>query len=338
MNRIDILLKLNVKQQLSNFALDISIEVSPHKITAIYGPSGSGKSSLLRIISGLERLSANEVSFQKQVWQDRNIFIPPEKRRIGMVFQEAYLFPHLNIKDNLLFIAKPKPPEIFEQLVNDFSLQHLLSRMPHKLSGGEKQKIVLARTLLHSPQLLLLDEAFAALDKTGSIFLLDYLKQQTNFPIVMVSHNSNEIIHCADYVIKLATGKITHHGNIYKMLEYFEDYSKYNILLDVTKTDKEHLLLSSLGLIILPSWQQQQQTSRILIQSNNISINNSAITPLSISAQITQITMCQNYYELECRLSNNSKITIPIDLINCEFCDYTLGQQIFLTINSFKFI
>jgi molybdate transport system ATP-binding protein len=210
--------------------------------------------------------------------------------------------------------------------------------MPHKLSGGEQQKIALARTLLHSPQLLLLDEAFAALDNTGSMLLLDYLKQQTNLPIIMVNHNINEIMHCADYVIKLATGKITHHGNIYRMLEHFEDYSKYNILLDVTKTDKENLLFSSLGLIILPSWQQQQQTSRILIQSNNISINNRAITPLSISAQITQINVHKSYYELECHLSNNSKITIPIAPFNCEFCNYTLGEQLFLTINSFKFI
>jgi ABC-type molybdate transport system ATPase subunit len=332
------LLKLNIKQQLSNFTLDISIEVPPHKITAIYGPSGSGKSSLLRIISGLELLSGNEVSFQKQVWQDKNIFIPPEKRRIGMAFQEAYLFPHLNVKDNLLFVSTSPPPDMFDKLVNDFSLQHLLSRMPHKLSGGEQQKIALARTLLHSPQLLLLDEAFAALDNTGSMLLLDYLKQQTNLPIIMVNHNINEIMHCADYVIKLATGKITHHGNIYRMLEHFEDYSKYNILLDVTKTDKENLLFSSLGLIILPSWQQQQQTSRILIQSNNISINNRAITPLSISAQITQINVHKSYYELECHLSNNSKITIPIAPFNCEFCNYTLGEQLFLTINSFKFI
>lgn len=335
MTKNNYLLQLSINKTLSNFDLNFSIDIPHNKITAIYGKSGSGKSSILKIIAGLDKKSRNNIIFLKNIWQNSTVYIPTHLRKIGMIFQDTYLFPHLNVQDNLLFNVQVVDHKLFIQLVTDFSLEYLLTRMPNKLSGGEKQKIALARALLHKPQLLLLDEPFTALDKKTSLYLLDYLKNY-NIPIILVSHNLEEVIHCADYIMNISSGKISNHGIIFDLLKYLDAYSNYDLLINVSSINNNQII-TPIGNLNIPVWQKLQQTSRILINANNIAISVDK-SDSSILAQIIHIQDKQDFYELQCKLNNAKTITIPIDKLVFAHRNYNIGQQIYLTINFFQFV
>jgi molybdate transport system ATP-binding protein len=201
------------------FALEARFETMLG-VTAIVGPSGSGKTSILETIAGLLRPRSGAIEFGEQKWLDtrRGIYKKPEQRRVGLVFQDHLLFPHLNVERNLRYgrgrrasSNSIEPRRVIEVL----ELGDLLERYPRNLSGGEKQRVALGRALLSDPQILLLDEPLAALDETLKDRILTYLERvvaEWHLPTLYVSHSAREVRRLAEQVIVLEQGRVVQQG------------------------------------------------------------------------------------------------------------------------------
>lgn len=216
---IDVRLTVNFAE----FTLDVDLTLPGRGITALYGHSGSGKTTCLRCIAGLEKASQAYIRINDEVWQDsrEGMFLAPHQRALGYVFQEASLFPHLTVKGNLQFgfkriAAKDRRVQL-EQATELLGIGHLLSRQPDKLSGGERQRVGIARALLTSPRLLLLDEPLAALDARRKSEILPYLERLHNeldIPMLYVSHSQDEVARLADHLVLLSDGNVLASGPI----------------------------------------------------------------------------------------------------------------------------
>ncbi len=197
-----------------DFTLDFHGELPLQGVTALFGRSGCGKTSLLRIIAGLDKVPGATVSFMDQVWQAERSFVPTEQRRIGLVFQEHSLLPHLSAEDNLLFGYKRTPAAERRlqpgEVIDMLDIGKLLSRSIDQLSGGQRQRISLGRALLSSPRLLLLDEPLAALDTQSKREIMPFLSrlaQQAGVPMILVTHAPDEVQRLADHVVFMQQGK-----------------------------------------------------------------------------------------------------------------------------------
>ena len=211
----------------STFHLNIDLDIPMAGITAIFGLSGSGKTTLLRCLAGLERVPNGFMQFGTDIWQDekRGLCLPLYRRPIGYVFQEPRLFPHYNVRANLLYGYKRIPSGerriAIEQVVDILGIGHLLERRIHKLSGGEQQRVAIGRALLTSPQLLLLDEPLASLDLQRKQELLPFMRrlhEELRIPVMYVSHATAEILQLADRVILLKEGQVVGIGALNEML------------------------------------------------------------------------------------------------------------------------
>ncbi|WP_435036424.1 molybdenum ABC transporter ATP-binding protein [Pseudomonas neuropathica] len=207
----------------SGFSLDVDLNLPGRGVTALYGHSGSGKTTCLRCIAGLERADHGFIQINDEVWQDSDngIFVPPHKRALGYVFQEASLFPHLSVLANLQFglkrIARSQRRVDMAQATELLGIGHLLERHPQHLSGGERQRVGIARALLTSPKLLLMDEPLAALDSQRKREILPYLQRlhdELEIPLLYVSHAQDEVARLADHLVLLSEGKALASGPI----------------------------------------------------------------------------------------------------------------------------
>jgi molybdate transport system ATP-binding protein len=219
-------LSVSVRQNLGAFSLDAAF-TSQHGVTALFGRSGSGKTSVIRIIAGLTRPDEGRVALDGDVLVDTGsgVFVPGHRRRFGCVFQEARLFPHLTVLQNLnygrWFAPKAESGESLGHVVEMLGIGSLVDRRPGKLSGGEKQRVALGRALLSSPRLLLMDEPLAALDealKSEIIPYLERLRDETKIPIVYVSHSIAEVARLANHVVLLEDGRIRAMGSATEVL------------------------------------------------------------------------------------------------------------------------
>lgn len=217
-------LEIDIALRFSNFDLAVSHHFAPRGITAIFGRSGSGKSTLLRIIAGLEPGATGRVTMGGTVWQAPGVRLPPEARGVGLVFQDARLFPHLSVAGNLAYAAKRAkglPGPGLDTIARDFDLGPLLNRRPDGLSGGERQRVALARALLSSPRILLLDEPLAALDDTRKAEILPYLERlrdHADLPILYVSHSMAEVARIATDIVVMQAGRVLRSGAIEDVL------------------------------------------------------------------------------------------------------------------------
>lgn len=209
-------LVVEARHRLGDFSLEAAF-TSDGGVTALFGRSGSGKTSLVRIIAGLTRPAEGRVLLGDEVLVDtaRRIFVPAHRRRFGYVFQEARLFPHLTVRQNLnygrWFSPKGARTENPDRVVDLLGIAGLLDRQPANLSGGEKQRVAIGRALLASPRLLLMDEPLAALDEERKAEILPYLERlrdEVGIPIVYVSHSVAEVARLADRVVLMADGRI----------------------------------------------------------------------------------------------------------------------------------
>jgi molybdate transport system ATP-binding protein len=214
--------QLDYGQSTTNtFKLDINIEIPGQGITAIFGESGSGKTSLLRCIAGLEKNALGCLSVNGEFWQDASIFVSTHKRSLGYVFQEASLFEHLTALGNIRYAIKRNHqkanPELLNQVLSVMGIESILQRFPSQLSGGEKQRVAIARALLSQPKLLLMDEPLASLDTARKLEILPYLERlrnNFNIPILYVSHAVDEIVRLADHAVIMKQGKVLTQGGI----------------------------------------------------------------------------------------------------------------------------
>ncbi len=221
------MLRANFQLQHSNFHLNVALELPGQGIIALFGPSGSGKTSLLRCFAGLTRSLTGKLEVNGTCWQDESqkIFRKPHQRAVGYVFQEASLFPHLNVMGNLKYGWKRVPPSArqlhLEQVINWLGIEHLLERTTTHLSGGERQRVAIARALLTSPQLLLMDEPLASLDEIGKHEILPYLEKlhhHLSIPVIYVSHDLAEVSRIADYLVLLESGRVQASGPFTEMV------------------------------------------------------------------------------------------------------------------------
>ncbi|PXZ01387.1 molybdenum ABC transporter ATP-binding protein [Gilliamella apicola] len=223
------MINIDVVKQLTTFSFEFKQMVPCQGVTAILGVSGAGKSTLINLINGLikpdqGKISLNDVTL---VATKQNIFVPPEQRNIGTVFQDALLFPHLRVIKNLTYGAKNINRQKFDEIINVLNINHLLKRYPAMLSGGEKQRVAIGRALLTNPKLLLMDEPLSALDMPRKKELLNYIDTLVNefkVPIIYVTHNINEVKRIANYVVILEQGKLLTYGDTHNILQ--SDYLK----------------------------------------------------------------------------------------------------------------
>nr|CAD7567289.1 unnamed protein product [Timema californicum] len=204
-------------QQQGDHVLEVDLQIPAKGITAIFGVSGAGKTSLINAISGLTQPQRGRIQLHDRLLFDaeQKIALPPEKRRIGYVFQDARLFPHYRVRGNLQYGMAPAMKAQFDSLVSLLGLEALLPRFPLSLSGGEKQRVAIGRALLTAPDMLLLDEPLASLDLPRKRELMPYLQKlakQVDIPMLYVSHSLEEILQLADNVLVLDAGKVKAFG------------------------------------------------------------------------------------------------------------------------------
>lgn len=213
-------IRVTIRHQLGALALNASFE-SNGRLTAIFGPSGSGKTSIINVMAGLIKPDFARIDLDGHILEDsgNGISLPPHKRRVGYVFQDARLFPHLTVEQNLAFGRwfTPKAGRYADggQIVSLLGIKHLLQRKPFQLSGGEKQRVAIGRALLASPKLLLMDEPLASLDQARKNEIIPYierLRDELQVPIIYVSHSLAEVSRLATEVVVLAQGKLTAFG------------------------------------------------------------------------------------------------------------------------------
>ena len=215
------LLEAKFKMDYPGFNLDVEMSLPSKGVTVVFGPSGSGKTTLLRCLSGLEKAPSGYLKIANHVWQDEESFIPVQDRKIGFVFQESRLFPHMNIQDNLLYGYQRTLPDErnlqFDEVAQVLNLETLLKRRPQKLSGGERQRVAIGRALLTSPKLLLMDEPLASLDMQLKAEIIPFIKKiESEFktPIVYVTHSMNEVLQLVDTMVILKDGKVENIGSV----------------------------------------------------------------------------------------------------------------------------
>ena len=210
-----------------DFTLDVDLTLPDVGVTALFGSSGSGKTSILRCVAGLERATHSYLAVNGQVWQNdaRRLFVPTHQRPLGYVFQEASLFPHLSVRRNLEFGLKRTPVAErrvgLEQTIALLGISPLLDRRPEHLSGGERQRVAIARALAASPRLLLMDEPLASLDLKRKGEILPYLERlhgELDIPVLYVSHSPDEVARLADHVVYLEAGRAHAEGPLNEIL------------------------------------------------------------------------------------------------------------------------
>ncbi|MCH9296749.1 molybdenum ABC transporter ATP-binding protein ModC [Pantoea allii] len=211
------MLTLNFAQRLGEHQLEIDVTIPASGITAIFGVSGAGKTSLINAIGGLTRPQRGRIQLNDRILFDaeQQVALPPEKRNIGYVFQDARLFPHYSVRGNLRYGLSASMKSQFDSLVALLGLNSLLNRFPLSLSGGEKQRVAIGRALLSAPDILLMDEPLASLDLPRKRELMPYLQtlaKQVDIPVLYVSHSLEEILQLADNVLVLDEGKVKAFG------------------------------------------------------------------------------------------------------------------------------
>jgi molybdate transport system ATP-binding protein len=217
-----IVLAVNVEKQLGTFKVNVRFE-AVGGATALFGPSGSGKTSLVNMIAGLLKPDRGVIKLDDTVLfdADMNIDVPPHKRRLGYVFQEGRLFPHLSVRQNLDYGRRmnrqPHDQDEFDRIAALLDIGQLLDRRPSRLSGGERQRVAVGRALLMRPRLLLLDEPLASLDARHKLEILPYLvrlRDEAKVPVVYVSHMPAEVRRIATDVVLLDDGRVVATGGL----------------------------------------------------------------------------------------------------------------------------
>ena len=283
------------------FELDVDLDLPGRGVTALFGPSGCGKTSCLRAIAGLQPRARGYVSINGEVWQDdtQGLVVPVHQRALGYVFQDANLFTHLSVGENVTFGMKRVAPArrrvSLDQVVTLLGIGHLMDRQCGALSGGERQRVAIARALATSPSLLLLDEPLAALDTQRKAELLPYLEQlhqSLEIPVLYVSHAIDEIARLADHLVLMQDGRVLASGACDELLTRLDlplahgDGAAAVLTLTVLGHDeKDHLSITGFagGELVVPRQAAAVgQALRVRVQARDVSLTLQAQSDTSI--------------------------------------------------------
>ena len=228
--------------------LDIELPLDQGQLATLYGESGAGKTSTLRMIAGLLLADRGKIVVNRKVWLDteKGVNLRPQKRRVGFVFQDYALFPHMSVRRNLEYaLERGQDHGIIDELIEMVELGELQSRKPTTLSGGQKQRVALARALVKQPEILLLDEPLSALDRKMRLKLQDYILEvhrRFNLTTILISHDISEILKLSDKVFMLENGKVTRKGSPSEIFTNNRMSAKFQFTGEVIKIEKEEVV------------------------------------------------------------------------------------------------
>lgn len=275
------MLHIDVKKQLGTLPLEAHLDIPSQGVTALFGLSGSGKSSLINLVSGLINPDEGVIALNdRELFNSaENVCVPINQRNIGYVFQDARLFPHYTVNGNLRYGMKNTSKDEFNYIVELLGIGHLLKRYPITLSGGEKQRVAIGRALLTDPEILLMDEPLSALDLPRKLELMNYLERlskEISIPILYVTHSLDELLRLAERVVLLTNGKV----------------EAYDVLENIWESP-----------LFLP-WKQENEQSAVL--SLPVFMHNPSykMTALSIGDQHIWI------HQVEAQINDNVRICI----------------------------
>ena len=279
------MISLNIKKELhgSNgvMNLDINLSLQNGEFVALSGVSGSGKTTILRILAGLEE-AFGEIIVDGEIWLNEKIKKPIQKRDIGFVFQDYALFPNLSVIDNLLYVKKDK--DLAKQLLSLTDLYELKNRYPNSLSGGQKQRVSLCRALMKRPKILLMDEPLSALDPHMRLKLQDEiltLHKEFKTTTIMVSHDPSEMYKLASRVLVLKDGKIIDDGlpkDILLKTQGSQKFSFEGVLLDIIKVDVINIAIVAIGQQIVEVVISNIETQNLII-GEKVNVSTKAFSP-----------------------------------------------------------
>ena len=300
------MLHIDVKKQLGTLPLEAHLNIPSQGVTALFGLSGSGKSSLINLVSGLIDPDEGVIALNdRELFNSaENVCVPINQRNIGYVFQDARLFPHYTVNGNLRYGMKNTSKDEFNYIVELLGIGHLLKRYPITLSGGEKQRVAIGRALLTDPEILLMDEPLSALDLPRKRELMNYLERlskEINIPILYVTHSLDELLRLAERVVLLANGKV----EAYDVLESIWD-----------------------SLLFLP-WKQENEQSAVL--SLPIFMHNPSykMTALSIGDQNIWINQVEAQINEKVRICiHSSDVSISLNKVEQSSIRNTLYGRI----------
>lgn len=338
-------IEMRYRHAYRGFDLDVDLSVPDRGVTAIFGPSGCGKTTLLRLVAGLEPSTDGFLKVGDEVWQEGAHALPSHRRRLGYVFQDANLFPHLTVRQNLSYGEKRIPKEerlaSLAGVIELLGIEALLDRKPARLSGGERQRVAIARALAVNPRLLLMDEPLAALDHARKQEILPYLQRmqrELRIPILYVSHSPDEVAQLADHLVVLQKGRCLASGPIQEVLSRHdlpvvlgEDACSVFDALVAERDRRDHLLRLRIGrqsLLVREHACDEGQQVRVRVLARDVSIaldrqeHSSILNHLYV--QVEEITedshpaQCLVRLSLEgapllCRMTHRSLRTLGIE-------------------------
>lgn len=279
------MIKINIKKKLhgayGTMLLHINTHIKKGEFLALSGESGSGKTSLLRILAGLED-AQGEISVHNQSWLNEKKNLPVQKREIGFLFQDYALFENMSIEQNLLFINKDV--ELANHLLEVTNLRHIKKHLPSTLSGGQKQRVALCRALMNRPKLLLLDEPLSALDpKMREKLQREILALHREFDIttIMVSHDPSEIYKLANRVLVLEDGKIKSDGNVKEILLKTNGSQKFSFegeLLEIMQVDVIYIAVVAIAQQIVEVVVSENEVKNLKV-GKNVIVSTKAFAP-----------------------------------------------------------
>lgn len=246
------MIQLKIQKKLQSASgemlLDLDFEIKENEFVTLYGASGSGKTTTLRILSGLTTADKGTIAVDNTIWldTDKKIQLPPQKRKIAYVFQDYALFPNMSVRENLSYaLEKGQDKTIIEELLSLMELEQLQHQKPAQLSGGQKQRVALARALVQKPRILLLDEPLSAVDNEMRVKLQDYIIQahrKYKLTTILVSHDISEIYKMSDQVIVLENGKISKQGTPEQVFSSRLVSGKFQFVGEILKIEKENFV------------------------------------------------------------------------------------------------
>ena len=279
---------------------NLTFSIEKGQLISFVGESGSGKSTFLKCLSGLENINSGKVILNNKIINDKNLFVKPQRRKIGYVFQDYPLFPHLNIRENICFNLEKRYFKNFEDIVKLTNLKQLLERYPHEISGGEQQRVSIARSIIREPDLLLLDEPFSNLDANIKYSIREEICKiikKTNTTTILVTHDINDALNISDKILIFKAGIVQQYSDPEKM--YCEPANCYcaEVLGEINKFPKDDKIYyirpenlkvvdSSSNSIIIEKCFFQGKSYKLLGKYENNIWSLYSKTPLKINSEV----------------------------------------------------
>ena len=350
-------LDIHIGRQQGDLTINVAFRTEGGGVTALFGRSGAGKTSVINMVAGLVRPDAGRITVNgtRLFDAEKQIDIPPEKRRIGYVFQEGRLFPHLSVRSNLVYGMHRTPAAAryvhFDPVVDLLGIGHLLDRRPARLSGGEKQRVAIGRALLTSPSLLLMDEPLASLDTSRKAEVLPFiarLADEFSIPILYVSHALEEILNLADTMVLIDAGRIMAEGPIeeimsHRHLQQMTGYADYGTVIPTAVEHHDeaagltHLRFAG-GVLKVPHFDTAAgDRVRVRIQARSVAI--ATVAPEKISVQnifpgtIEDITTGSGSL-VDVRMNVGCPLLARITPLAVQELDLKPGQPVFALVKS----